>query len=216
MDLRRRSKGPRRQRQQAGDVGIHPGQDRQHTVVAGADLGDEPVGDFLLQHQDGVAHAARGGRQVEQGKQDGRGDVVGEVTHDSNGVIGAEGRTEPLRDDGGQIDLEHIAKHQCQVGGLGRIQFGGEVPVHLDGQQSPTLLGERPRDGRAARADLENIFIRLGVNSLDDLRHPRRFQKVLAESLSCPHAFGSCFSSSPSSAAATSSGSSSPSSHRSS
>ena len=89
---------------------LHRGQDRQDAVVAGADLGDQAIGDLLLQHQHRVAHAVGLRGEIEQREQDRRRDVVGEVADDANLVAGTGRRAEPLGQDRHEIDRQHVAR----------------------------------------------------------------------------------------------------------
>ena len=82
VDLRRRAKGARGQRQQARHVGLGRGEDRQHAVVLRPRRGREALGHLELQHHRRVHEVGRLARRRQQLEQDRRRDVVGKVAGD--------------------------------------------------------------------------------------------------------------------------------------
>ncbi len=114
------------------DLGRERRRDGEHAVVARARHRHQPVGHFGLHHQGGVDEARPPGRQRRQHEEDGRADVVGQVAHDPHrrGRVGSEPAAEQRVD----VGVEHVAGVHREVRHGLRLEAGGQVAIHFDGQ----------------------------------------------------------------------------------
>ena len=138
-------------------------------VVAG--FGDDAVGDFLLQHEDG-ALAVRVG---DDAAQDGGADVVGEV---ADGAVGA----------GGEGGLDGVFQAEVDAVAEACPEAGVELGVDLDGGQGVREVDELLGQDAFAGADLENHVVGLGLDGGDDAVDGAAVaEEVLAPLLLRPH-----------------------------
>lgn len=98
-------------------------------VGLGARAGDEPLGDFALHHHDRLADDGAG---VDQGEEDGAGDVVRQVADDR------ERRAEVGRE-GAEVGVEHVEVAHVE-GGERRAQVldGPAAPARTRSPATPT------------------------------------------------------------------------------
>ena len=147
--------------------------DRKQAVVAGAGLGRDAIGHFALDHQDGTIQDWTVGRGVAGGEfaEDLRGDAVGQVAEDEQGLAGGgRGR--------GKIEVEHVLLDDgdagCTVGGKLGAEMGGEAGVQFDGENMGGAGGQGSGDGAGAGADFDygaaGKIAQRGGDALDGLR----------------------------------------------
>ena len=166
---------------------LHRGQHRQHAVVAGADLGDQPVGDLLLQHQDGVAHAAgrwRPARAARTGwaRRCCRG---GCRPRERSGRARAARRASPTAPRPGRPRARRRRPPSRWRAWSPRARPRGRGPLRPPASRphcsaSGRVIAARP--GPISRM----LSSGLGVDGLDDLGHPRRLEKVLRRTACAP------------------------------
>ena len=113
---------------------------------------------------------------VEQVKQNGRGDVVGQVAHHPQlGGVEALGQF-------GEIDLQHIRLGHAQLGVA--AQLTGQVAVDFDHLQMSQALDQGLGQSGPAGANLDHGLPCLRCNGTDDVFNDRAIgQKVLAKAL---------------------------------
>ncbi len=124
MDLGWGREGLGRQGEEGIGLAVELDCGAEESVVAGAGGGCYAVGDFALDHEDGEVD---GGGGVCQAGEDGRGDVVGQVANDEEGLAGVVG-------EGAKVNGENVLTEKLEVGeavgrGEARLEIGGEDGV---------------------------------------------------------------------------------------
>ena len=121
------------------DLGAQADQDRQHAVLVRAGARDEPFRHLHLQHQRRVLNRAPRADGVQDGEEDGRGDVVRKVSGDAQRTLGGERRDVLVKD---------VAHDDPGVVGNGTRQAAGQIPIDLDHRQ-PADARREPERQRA-------------------------------------------------------------------
>ena len=147
--------------------------DAQAAIVGAVRGGHHAIDHLFLQHEVLVLHHVH---MVEQVKQDGRGDVVGQVAHHAQ-----LGRVEALGQFG-EVDLQHIRFGHAQLGVA--TQFSRQIAVDFNHLKVPEPLHQRLGQRGPAGANFHHGLPGLGGNGADDVVNDRAIgQKVLAKTL---------------------------------
>ena len=146
VDIGRWGKGGGRKREEVDGGTVELDGDGEDAVFAGAGLGGDAVGDFALHHE---GDAIDGGVALSKFEEDGRGDVVGQVAEDEEGLAGSGGS-------GGEVEGEDVLVDYGDVlcGELG-AEVGGEGGVEFDGDEAVGAGGESVGDGSGTRTDFD-------------------------------------------------------------
>jgi hypothetical protein len=147
---------------------------RQPSIVLAAGGGGQAVDHLLLQHEQHVLDA---GSLVEQVKQQGRGDVVGQIANQTQFPAcrckRAEVESQGIGFVHDQFPCWKIATQVC-----------GQIAVQFDHMQRRAALEQRPGERPRTGADLDQGFARLRIERIEDALHDAAVvQEVLAEAL---------------------------------
>ena len=129
--------------------------------------------DLPLQH---AVHILNPGCVLQQVKDEGRGDVVGQVAHDPQGpaVVG----------EAAIVKCEGVCAVQSKtrVNAEGGQQRCREIAIQLDGVQTTAARQQRGREGAEPRPDFHEMILLTGGDGLIQARdHARIAQEVLSE-----------------------------------
>jgi len=150
-------KGCRREGEEGFGRAVHLDGDGEQAEVAGAGLGGDAIGYFALDHQDGAVEdgaalgcAFGGGVAGSEFEEDLRGDVVGEIAEDKQGLAGGCGG-------GGKVEGEDVLLEDGEAAGWEPgAEMGGEAGVKLDGEDVGGAGHEGASDGSGAGADFDD------------------------------------------------------------
>ncbi len=126
-------------------------QDRQDAVIFAAGSGQQALANFLLHHQD---HNPDGLFFLQQLEEQGRGDLIGQVADDGQGMIRFPAA-------GQEIEVEGILGDDLDIGQSDQDFFlndGGQALVQFQGHDLSGGLGQKKGEGTQAGAYFHDGF----------------------------------------------------------
>jgi hypothetical protein len=175
VDFRGRVEGFGRQGEEGFGAAVELQGDGEEAVFTGARFGGDAVGYFALDHEYCAVKycVARCSGLSGEAKQDGRGDVVGQVADDEEWLgrcgVGFGG----IRGCRGEIELKDVLSSDRDVGyaffgGETLLEVPGEFSVEFDGDQVFGFGGEMVGDGPFAGSDFDDRARTQVAESRDD------------------------------------------------
>ena len=157
IDIGRGREGRGRKGEERFGGAVHLDGDGEQAVVARAGKGGDAIGDFALDHQYGPVEddaaqdwAFGGGVAGGQFEEDLRGDVVGEIAEDEQGLASGGGG-------GGEVEGEDVLLEDGEAAGWEPgAEMGGEAGVELDGEDVSGAGDEGRGDGAGAGTDFDD------------------------------------------------------------
>ena len=148
---------------------------RQAAEVLAAGVGHHAIDHFLLQHEMHFVHQRR---ERDQMKQQGAGNVVGQVADDLQRTSAFEVA---------KVEFQRVALVDAQpFGREALLQAGDQITVDLDHMQVVDTFQQRVGQGAQSRTDFHHRVAGARRNGINDLANDSvGYQKVLAKPFPC-------------------------------